>query len=220
MNPTNTLQTVLFDFDGTLADTNELISDSHFHVVEEYFPGRFQREKMQSFNGPTLEDIYSYLDYEKKDEMIKKYRAYMMRTHDDTIALFPGIKELLKVIHDKGIKVGVVSAKKTDMLKQGINVLGIDQYVDVVVGMDDYQHPKPHPESILLSLEKLNAEASAAMMVGDNFHDIEAGNAAGTQSVFVEWSQKTVQSILPYEPDFIVSNAKELEKLILEHHSS
>lgn len=211
------INTVLFDFDGTLADSNELISESHFRVVDEYFPGRFQRNNMQSFNGPSLVDIYTHLDNERKEEMIKKYRDHMMSMHDETIKLFPGIKELLKRVHEKGIKVGIVSTKRKDMLEHGIQVLGIERYVDVVIGLGDYQNSKPNPESVLLALKKLNVSADAAMMVGDNFHDIEAGNSAGTQSVFVKWSEKSVESILPYKPDFIVSNVKELERLILEH---
>lgn len=214
------MEAVLFDFDGTIADTNELISESHYRVVEEYFPGRFQRDKMQSFNGPSLDDIYSHLDNFKKEEMIKKYRDYMMEMHDDAITMFPGIKELLVTIHDSGIKVGIVSAKRKDILQQGVRVLEIEPYVDTLIGFGDYQKSKPNPESILLALDKLNATPSEAMMVGDNYHDIEAGNSAGTQSVFVEWSEKSVESILPYQPDFIVSNSKELETLILKHHSS
>ncbi|UJF15489.1 pyrophosphatase PpaX [Jeotgalibaca sp. MA1X17-3] len=213
------INTILFDFDGTLADSNELISESHFRVVDEYFPGRFQRDNMQSFNGPSLVDIYTHLDNERKEEMMEKYRNHMMSMHDDTIKMFPGIKEMLEVIHEKGIKVGIVSAKRKDILEQGVQVLGIAPYVDVVIGFGDYQNSKPNPESVLLALEKLNSSADTAMMVGDNFHDIEAGNSAGTQSVFVEWSEKSVESILPYEPTFIVSNVKELEKLILEYQS-
>lgn len=212
------IDTVLFDFDGTVADTNELISESHFRVVNEYFPGRFQRENMQSFNGPSLIDIYTHLDNERKEEMMKKYRDHMMSMHDETITLFPGIKEMLKTIHEKGMKVGIVSAKRKDILEQGVRVLGIEIYVDVVIGIGDYQKAKPNPESVLLALEKLDASAETTMMVGDNFHDIEAGNSAGTKSVFVGWSEKTAESILPYHPDFIVENVKELENLILEHY--
>lgn len=213
------IEAVLFDFDGTIADTNELISDSHFQVVEEYFPGRFQRDRMQAFNGPSLEQIYGHLDPEKKDEMIQKYRDYMMKMHDETITLFPGIKEMLIHIHQEGIKTGIVSAKRKDILARGVSVLGIESYIDTLIGIGDYQKPKPNPESVLLALKELQANQAAAMMVGDNYHDIEAGNLAGVSTVFVEWSEKTVASILPYKPDLIVANAKELELLILDRQS-
>lgn len=209
------MDTVLFDFDGTLADTNELISEAHFRVVEEYFPGRFQRDRMQEFNGPPLEEIYGALDLAQKDEMIAKYRVYAQELHDSSIQLFPGIKELLVKIHSAGVKVGIVSMKRADTLQHYINLLEIGHYIDAIAGMGDYTMPKPHPESLLVAMDKLESDKARTLMVGDNYHDIEAGNRAGVQSVFVEWSQKAVETILPYHPRFIVANVLELEKLIL-----
>lgn len=209
------ISTVLFDFDGTLADTNSLIGGAHYRVVEEYFPGRFHRDYMQEFNGPSLEEIYTALDEERKDEMIEKYRSYFREQHDDEIRLFPGIKEMLVKLHSAGVKVGIVSTKRTDILHHGITILGIKDYVDAAIGMGDYTHPKPHPESVQVAMEQLHASPADTFMIGDNYHDIEAGNRAGVQSVFVQWSEKAVETILPYRPDFVVANVLELEQLIL-----
>lgn len=212
------MDTVLFDFDGTLADTNELISEAHFRVVQEYFPGRFQRDRMHDFNGPPLEEIYGELNHAQKDEMIAKYRVYAQELHDASIQLFPGIKEMLVRVHSAGVKIGIVSTKRKDTLQRYIWHLEIAHYVDAVVGMGDYTHPKPHPEALVVAMERLHSEKAHTLMVGDNYHDIEAGNRAGVQSVFVGWSQKAVETILPYHPNFIVTNVLELEELILGNH--
>jgi len=208
-------KTVLFDFDGTIADSNDLISESHFVVMQENFPGRFQKSDMPQFNGPSLEDIYGRLDFNRKDELVARYREVMLEKHDEMISIFPGIKDLLKKLHQEDISLGVVSTKRKDILKQGMDLLGITDYFDIIIGSGDFIHPKPNPESLLMAMDLLQADKETSVMVGDNHHDILAGNNAGVASVFVGWSEKTMDFILPYNPTKIVGNPKELEEFIL-----
>lgn len=212
-----TFKTVLFDFDGTIADTNQLISESHFVVMQENFPGRFQKSDMPQFNGPSLEEIYGALDFNRKDELIARYREVMLEKHDEMISIFPGIKQLLKNLQQEGISLGVVSTKRKDVLQQGVDLLGITEYFDTILGSGDFIHPKPNPESLLLAIDLLQADKETSVMVGDNHHDILAGNNAGVASVFVGWSEKTTEFIKPYNPSKIVGNPKELEEFILSN---
>ena len=105
------IKTLLFDFDGTLADTNALISHSHLHVLEEYYPGAYNLDSVRAFNGPSLEMVYGSLNPQEKDQMIKKYRAYNERHHDDMVKLFPKVSENLAKLQKHGIQLGVVSTK-------------------------------------------------------------------------------------------------------------
>lgn len=116
-----TFKTVLFD--GTLADTNRLISESHFVVMEENFPGRFKKEEMAQFNGPSLEEIYGNLDQSRQQELVARYREVMLAKHDDMIGIFPGIKEMLENLKQEGLRLGVVSTKRSDVLKRGYRSL-------------------------------------------------------------------------------------------------
>lgn len=210
-----TIKTVLFDFDGTLADTNRLISESHFVVMEENFPGRFQKEEMAQFNGPSLEEIYGNLDRNRQDELIARYREVMLEKHDDMISMFPGIKEMLENLRQKGLRLGVVSTKRSDVLKRGVSILGITDYFDTIIGSGDFSQAKPDPESLFLAMDRLDAERETSAMVGDNHHDIVAGNNAGVTSIFVGWSEKTTTFIRPYRPTKIVKDPQELEEYIL-----
>ncbi|CZQ84219.1 HAD-IA family hydrolase [Trichococcus ilyis] len=210
-----TFKTVLLDFDGTLADTNRLISESHFVVMEENFPGRFKKEEMAQFNGPSLEEIYGNLDQSRQQELGARYREVMLAKHDDMIGIFPGIKEMLENLKQEGLRLGVVSTKRSDVLKRGVSILGITEYFDTIIGSDGFSHPKPDPESLFLAMERLDAERETSVMVGDNHHDIVAGNNAGVTSVFVGWSEKTTSFIQPYRPTKIVKDPQELEEYIL-----
>lgn len=208
-------EAVLFDFDGTLADSNDLINRSHLSVLEEYFPGVYTVDSVRKFNGPSLDEVYGTLNWEEKDTMITKYRTYNALYHDEMIRLFDGVAEQLRVLKDQGVQLAVVSTKRNDVLWKGIRLLGLEGMFDVVIGGEDYTHYKPHPEPIYRAMAELNCLHEKTMMVGDNFHDIEAAKNAGVAGVFVGWSQKTREEIAPYEPDYIVETMEELTNLVL-----
>lgn len=215
-----TIETILFDFDGTLADSNALINQSHLSVLEEYFPGEYTLDSVRQFNGPSLETTYQFLGLEKSEEMIAKYREYNAIYHDQMIRLFDGVAETLKLLKQKGIRLAVVSTKRNDVLEKGIRHLKLEGLFEVVIGADDYTNFKPHPEPIYAAMAQLNCLHSTTIMVGDNGHDILAAKNAGILSVFVGWSQKTSEEIAPFKPDLTVQTMNELAEFVLKDEIS
>lgn len=205
----------LFDFDGTLANSNELINRTHFTVLEELFPGEYTMESVRQFNGPSLTEVYGTLIPDRAEEIVNQYRQLNSELHDEMITVFEGVQEELKRLKDNGIKLAVVSTKRNDMIERGIRVLGLENLFDVVIGSDSYTHFKPNPEPIYRALAELNVLHNQAIMIGDNAHDIESATNAGIPSVFVEWSQKTMDEISPYNPTYTVNSMKELTNLIM-----
>lgn len=193
---------ILFDFDGTLADTNELIARSHLAVVEHYYPGRFNRQTIQAFNGPSLEQVYLGLDASRAKEMVARYQAFNEQHHDDLIAAFPQVLETLRALKDRGIHLGIASTKRRKLLERGLNQLGLNQLIDFALSGDDCQQVKPSPEIIQLALEKWQVAASNVVMVGDNWQDLAAAEAAGVASAFVQWSEKKLADLKPYHADY------------------
>lgn len=213
------IETVLFDFDGTLADSNALINQSHMSVLEEYYPGEYTLESVRKFNGPSLQTTYQMLNLEKSEEMIAKYREYNAVYHDQMIRLFEGVEENLRLLKDKGIRLAIVSTKRNDVLEKGLRHLNLEGLFEVVVGAEDYTHFKPSPEPIYTAMAQLNCQHSTTVMVGDNGHDILAAKNAGVLSVFVGWSEKTSEEIAPFEPDVTVQTMTELSDLVLNQES-
>lgn len=208
-------QTVLFDFDGTLADTNDLISDSYLYVLDHYFPGCYSKKDVISFNGPPLYDVFHQLYPEKATEMVAMYREFNLAQHDAYIRLFPGVEQGLIRLKKAGKNIGVVSTKQNRTLYRGLNRLGIEKYFDVVLGGDDYERAKPHPEPVLIGLERLKGEPTSTVMIGDNWQDIASANQAGVTSMFVSWSEKKVTDLSPHEPDIVVKDMKDLVQTII-----
>ncbi|TLG79881.1 pyrophosphatase PpaX [Vagococcus zengguangii] len=214
------IETVLFDFDGTLADTNSLIAQSYLHVLDKYFPGKFQTEEsVLAFNGPSLEEVFSSLDKANAEQMIKEYREYNHARHDEFIEVFPDVPEVLASLKKAGVKLAVVSTKKKELLQHGLEFLNIHEYFDVILGSGDFTKVKPNPESLNIAMERLEANRESTMMIGDNPQDIEAANRAGVKGVFVEWSCKSLADVASYQPYKTVKTMRDLEQLIIAENN-
>lgn len=158
------ITTILFDFDGTLADTNGLIIATFEHVLNEHFPGRFKREEILTFLGPSLYDTFSSFAPENAELLIAEYQQWNKAHHDDFVTEFGGVSNALRELKNRGVKMAVVSTKKREMVERGLNLLGITGHFDVVIGLDDVTKPKPDPEPLLLALGRLGRSADEALM--------------------------------------------------------
>lgn len=206
----NNIDTVLFDLDGTLIDTNELIVSSYLHTLEHYFPGRFQREDVLPFMGPSLHEVFGNLDSTKVDEMIKTYRTFNISKHDSLVTEFEGVTETIKALHENGFKLAIVTTKIADVATMGLKLTGLDQYFKVMIALDDVKNAKPDPEPIYKALDILGSSPETAMMVGDNHHDVLAGKNAGTKTAGVAWSLKGKEHLATFEPDYMLDKMTDL----------
>ena len=208
--------TILFDNDGTLLDTRELIDKSFIHTFEKFRPGyELSNEELDSFFGPTLYQTFSkYGETEEEtQEMIKYYREFNEPNHDVYAKVFPYAKDVLKKLNKKGYKIGVVSSKKNNLLAHGLEHFGLLEYVDIVVGADDVKNHKPAPDSLLFAKEKLNAKK--VLYVGDTLNDIMAAKNADMKSVGVLYI-KHPEIMLDAKPDYVISNLNELLRILGE----
>lgn len=205
---------LLFDFDGTLLNTNELILQSFHHVLATRFPGKYQVEDCAQFIGPSLQQTFDTLAPGETETLIARYRAFNEANHDKLISEYPDVVEVLTELKAMGIKLAIVSTKRNDMIERGLTLLGANHLFDIKIGTDDVAHVKPHPEPVLLALERLNVPKEQAMMIGDNSHDIEAGNNAGVTSVGVAWAHKGEAYLRKYNPTHIVTTMHDFIPLV------
>ncbi|MFD0827064.1 pyrophosphatase PpaX [Neobacillus sp. M.A.Huq-85] len=210
------ITTLLFDLDGTLIDTNELIIATYLHTLEKYYPNKYKREDVLPFMGPTLHEAFSTVDPDRVEEMILEYRTYNLANHDLLVKEFPNVLETIGTLKEKGYKLGVVTTKRHDTSLKGLRLMKLEQYFDVVVAMDHVTKVKPDPEPILKALEQLNSQPEETIMVGDNFHDILAGKNAGTKTAGVAWTIKGRDYLAKYEPDYMLENMADLLTILGE----
>ncbi|WP_226671482.1 pyrophosphatase PpaX [Metabacillus litoralis] len=210
------INTLLFDLDGTLINTNDLIIESFLHTLHTYYPEKYVREDVLPFIGPTLYDTFSTINPEKVEEMITVYRKFNHEQHDVLVTEYETVFETVKALKEQGFKLGIVTTKIRDTVNMGLKLTKLDQFFDVVVTLDDVEHAKPDPEPVLKALKQLDSSPEEAIMVGDNHHDIEAGKNAGTKTAGVSWSVKGREYISSYNPDYILEQMSDLLPIVGE----
>ncbi len=204
------IDTVLFDLDGTLINTNELIIASFIHTLDHYYPNEYTREKVIEFIGPSLHDTFSRLNPEKVEEMIDMYRTFNHEKHDELVEEYGTVKETVKALHEKGYKLAVVTTKRSDTARMGLKLTGLEEYFPVLVGIDHVEKVKPDPEPLLKALKQLDSTPEQAIMVGDSQYDVLGGKNTGTKTAAVAWTIKGRDFLEAYEPDVMLETMADL----------
>lgn len=204
------INTVLFDLDGTLVNTNELIIASFLHTLNLYYPNRYQRADVLPFIGPSLSETFSSIDPARVEEMIQCYREYNHKHYDALVEEYETVYETVEALQKDGYKIGIVTTKVRQTVEMGLKLSRLKPFFDVVVTIDDVQKVKPDPEPIQKALQLLGANPSETLMVGDNHHDILAGQNAGTQTAGVAWSVKGREYLESYKPTYILEKMSDL----------
>jgi len=208
------VNTILFDLDGTLINTNELIIQSFLHTLEKYYPNKYTREDVLSFIGPPLYDTFVAMDKERVQEMIDTYRAFNHAQHDVLVKEYETVYETVKTLHEKGFKLGIVTTKIRSTVLMGVKLTKLDRFFDCIITLDDVERAKPDPEPVFKALAELKSTPQETIMVGDNHHDILAGKNAGTKTAGVAWTIKGREYLEQYQPDYMLEKMSDLLAIV------
>jgi pyrophosphatase PpaX len=191
MTQRRNITTVLFDLDGTIIDTNELIIQSFFHALRGVVPEGFTREHIIPYMGQTLKmQLQHFSGRENVEVLTQAYREYNLLWHDERVSLFPGVAEVIPQLRNAGIRLGIVTTKMRATTIQALELLGLYDSIETIVTIDDVEYTKPHPEPVAKAIQALGTEPSETLMVGDSSVDMESAIAAGAVPVGVAWSLK------------------------------
>lgn len=210
------IDTILFDLDGTLIDTNELIISSFLHTLNHYYPDSYQRQDVLPFMGPTLVETFTSIDRDRADEMVHMYRTFNKENHDVLVKEFSGVYETVRTLKESGFKLGIVTTKMLDVVEKGLRLTKLDEFFEVIVALDHVEKPKPDAEPVLKALSLLDSEPQEAIMIGDNHHDIIGGRNAGTVTAGVAWSSKGRDHLLQFDPDYMLETMPDLLTILEE----
>jgi pyrophosphatase PpaX len=217
------LSAALFDFDGTLVDTTEMIHQSMRHAASSVL-GRddIPRETLLANVGQPLPRQMELIDAEKAELLLEAYRRHHEEHHDALIGEFPGIEEALARLRSAGIQVAVVTSKGLVSVEMALkNLPGLREVVDRFVTMEDTTKHKPHPEPLLKGLELLgNVPKGEAVYVGDSPFDVEAAKATGLTSVAVSWGAFSEDTLRAAGPNYLVPDIGAAVDILLEMRSA
>ena len=214
------IDTVLFDFDGTIMDTNRVIIGSWQHT----FKTLRGREGdlyyiLSTFGEPLVKSLKKTFPEVSTERSMKIYRDWQSKRFLDMIELFPGTEEMLAEIRKRGYKTGIATSRLRESLELALEKFDLTKYFDAIVSIEDIENPKPAPDTILKALEKLDAKPENAIMVGDSILDILCAKNADVASVLVSWSatlsEKAKEDFAEGErPDYIIQQPGELLDII------
>jgi pyrophosphatase PpaX len=209
------IDTILFDLDGTLLDTNELIFQSFLHALQVHELSPVSREDVIGQMGRPLREMIALFSKRiEVDDIVATYREFNLRKHDETVLIFPAVKETLAALHTQGLKLGVVTSKIRLTVARGLDLFDLMPYLSTIVTSDDVIEPKPHPESVLLALSRLNAKPENTLMVGDSQYDLLAAQGAGVRSAGVAWSLQGEAHLRQFNPAYILQDMSNLLEIV------
>lgn len=210
------IKAVLFDLDGTLLDTNELIYMSFCHTFKSMLNKELTREEITSTYGKPLEATFSaYTNDEKEvEELVKEYRRYNLEIHDDMCKPFDDVEELLLELKKRNIKTAIVTSKRKQLAERGLELGKLKELLDVIVTPEDTTKHKPEAEPAIKACELLGVKPEEALMVGDSSYDLLCGKSAGCKTCGVEYTVVDVKQLLDVNPTYMVKSPLEILDLL------
>jgi pyrophosphatase PpaX len=209
-------QGFLFDLDGTLIDTTELIAVSFRHASREMLGKVLPDEVLMANVGQPLLKQMEVLGGKRAREWYDTYREFNHEHHDEFIRPYPGIEELLGKLRLRGAAMAVVTSKSRETVDMAFRCIPIEGYFQAVITADDTDAHKPSPQPLQLALRQLDLTPDEAVYIGDSPFDLEAGHAAGMATAAVGWCIFTPVLLKDLEPDFYFEQPDEILSLCPE----
>lgn len=219
-----TVNTIMFDFDGTIMDTNDIILNSWNYTFNRLTGHDADKKLMlEHFGEPlalSMKNFFGAPD-DKIAEYIDIYRSYQKKNFTNEIKLFPGVSEMLEELKNAGFTLALVTSRLKATTVQGVEKFGLDRYFDIVVTADDCTKHKPDPQPINITLERLGKKPEEAVMVGDTLMDLGCAKNAGVISVLVGWSMALPGEKLNADvsPDYILESPDRMLELLTKINS-
>jgi pyrophosphatase PpaX len=201
---------VVFDLDGTVVDTVELITESFRYATRTVLGEVLPDEVITAGVGQPLIQQMQLLSAAHAEELYDVYREYNHRRHDELIRGYAGVEEMLLALKAAGRRLGIVTSKSADATAMAFRAVGLAGHFDIIITASDTTEHKPSPAPIRLCLERLAAEPAGAIYVGDSPFDIQAGASAGTATAAVAWGVFSRAALMAARPDFWVRDPGEL----------
>ena len=196
-------QCIIFDMDGTLTQTNQLIFDSFNHIAERYQGKRFSEPEITAMFGPPEEGALVAIVGESRIEpALAEYLEFYRANHARLAKVYPGIKELLELVKGKKRKVALFTGKGASTTMITLREFGLADYFDIVVTGNDVVRHKPSGEGILKILDRFGLEPREALMVGDSVADLRASRDAQVSMAAALWDSYGKERLLAMGPDY------------------
>ena len=208
---------LLFDLDGTLVDSIELILKSARHAFVGFAGRAPSDDEWRATIGRPLQAVlreYALNDDAESERLLARYREYQLANHDRLLHAYDGVVAMLRTLAAAGHPMAVVTSKSDWLARRALEFVGVNDLFPVLVGCDTCVNHKPHPEPVERALALLNVPPQLAIFVGDSPHDVESGRGAGVVTVGVTWGAFTREQMETSGADIVIHDIGELPGVI------
>ncbi len=216
----NGKKTVIFDFDGTLLYTDDIVSSSFRYMFSYYgFPFVSEERIRKTFGGLMIDEITTlkneYNIDANPEEMLAVYRSYHGEHFEEKIRLFDGIKELLVALKDSGYTLHLLTSRKKSSTYKGLKHFDIEKYFNQIITADDSPYVKPDKRAVLSVLERTGEGKENAVLIGDSHFDIECAKNAKIVGIHAVWGRDfTQEEIKKIGGDFVAKTPNEIIEIL------
>ena len=211
----HTLKALLFDLDGTVLDTRDLILDSFRYAYKKVIdPDTIPPdEKLLALIGIPLKTQMEMIAPDKSEELFEAYIENNVRVQDEMIKGFAGMEEALQALLDQGFRLGIVTSKRHEPAQHGLELMGLDSYFEIILGSDDTSEHKPKPGPLLEAAEKMGLAIEDCAYVGDSPYDMQSAVSARMFAIGVTWGIFTEQELRDAGAAVILDDISQLPPL-------
>ena len=215
----NNFDAVIFDFDGTVADTGRGVFRCIKESIKKSGLPELSEESLRTFIGPPLHDSFIRecgVDFAQADILVKQFREVYSVSGVFEFDIYDGIEELLTLLNKEGVKTGIGSSKPQDFVKVILKSVNLEEKFDAIVGSDPKTVESSKTEIISKCIEIFNLpEGAKILMIGDRMFDIDGAHSVEIPCAAVLFGYGSEKEFKEHQADYIVKDTKELEKIII-----
>lgn len=215
------IDTLIFDLDGTLADTIEDVTRAINHAMKKMDLPEKTPDEIRFAIGPGQAEFMNYLftkdvvDKIDSEQFISLFRDYYWKNSVVNTTLFPGIMDILDTFKEKHLT--VASNKPKPFVLKILEELAVKDRFELIFCPEDVTSPKPHPEMIVKTMKHIGSSPQNTLMIGDTDKDIAAGRGAGVVTCGVAYGYGDNQKLMDQNPDHFIQSAIEIKDIVLNH---
>ena len=206
---------VCFDLDGTLIDSTDAIVDSFLHTFRTLKIPEPTRQRIIETISVPLEQQFAKLSVDDTDRATQIYREHYRAEAPAKTTLLPGANSAISQLSDAGLKLAIATSKRRSAAEPLLEYLGVLSAFEFCIGPEDVRHPKPHPECLLLAMDRLQTKPESMIFVGDSQYDIRAANAANVQCIALTTGYSTAEELQEHQPTVVLNNLHEVTRFVL-----
>ena len=211
---------LLFDWDGTLAESHHAHYEAFRHTFQIHLGRRVEDSELAPIIGKTLREIMALFGAATEEQWLDfaaDFYQHYYGHHKELVVLYPGVAEMVTRLQEADLPMALVTSKPGAALAREVVYTGVAEAFTALVAYEDTEEHKPSPEPLLEALHRLGRRPEEALFIGDNASDVVAGRAAGMPTILALWGSVAREEALAARPDHVAETPQDLLAILADY---